>query len=95
MMKSTAYLINTSSGPVVDETALAEALKNGVIKGAALHVGETEPKWAEGLTELQNVVLTPHIASATIESRSAMGELAAKNIIAVLSGQLPLTPVKV
>ncbi len=94
MMKRSAYLINTSRGPVVDETALVEALKNGIIKGAALDVGETEPKWAEGLTNLPNVVLTPHIASATLEARSAMGELAAKNIIAVLSGQPPLTPVK-
>lgn len=94
MMKKTAYLINTSRGPVVDEVALVEALKNGIIKGAALDVGETEPKWAEGLIDLPNVVLTPHIASATIEARSAMGELAAKNIIAVLSGQSPLTPVQ-
>lgn len=95
MMKPTAYLVNTSRGPVVDEVALVEALKNDIIKGAALDVGETEPKWAAGLADLSNVVLTPHIASATIESRCAMGELAAKNIIAVLSGQPPLTPVKV
>lgn len=95
MMKRTAYLINTSRGPVVDEVALVEALKNKTIAGAALDVGETEPKWAPGMVDLENVVLTPHIASATIEARSAMGELAAKNIIAVLSGQPPLTPVKV
>lgn len=94
MMKPTAYLVNTSRGPVVDEGSLREALKTGVIAGAALDVGETEPKWAEGMAELENVVLTPHIASATVESRSAMGELAAKNIIAVLSGQPPLTPIK-
>lgn len=94
LMKPTTYLINTSRGPVIDENALVEALKNGTIKGAALDVGETEPKWAPGLIDLPNVVLTPHIASATLEARSAMGELAAKNIIAVLSGQLPLTPVK-
>lgn len=94
MMKPTAYLINTSRGPVVDEHALVEALKNKVIAGAALDVGETEPRWADGLVDLPNVVLTPHIASATIEARSAMGELAAKNIIAVLSGQSPLTPVQ-
>lgn len=93
LMKKTAYLINTSRGPVVNEASLVEALKNGIIKGAALDVGETEPKWAPGLIELDNVVLTPHIASATIEARSAMGELAAKNIIAVLSGQPPLTPI--
>ena len=95
MMKPTAYLINTSRGPVVAEAELVEALKNKVIAGAALDVGETEPKWAAGLADLPNVVLTPHIASATTEARSAMGELAAKNIIAVLSGQPPLTPVKV
>lgn len=94
MMKSTSYLVNTSRGPVVDEAALVEALKNGVIRGAGLDVFENEPKHAPGLDELENVVLTPHIASATIEARSAMGELAAKNIIAVLSGQLPLTPIK-
>lgn len=94
MMKKTAYLINTSRGPVVDEAALVEALKNKTIAGAALDVGETEPKWAPGLTDLPNVALTPHIASATTEARSAMGELAAKNIIAVLSGQPPLTPVQ-
>lgn len=95
MMKPSAYLVNTSRGPVVDETALVEALKSGTIKGAALDVFENEPNHAPGLDELTNVVLTPHIASATIEARSAMGELAAKNIIAVLSGQPPLTPVKV
>lgn len=95
MMKKTAYLINTSRGPVVDEAVLVEALKNGTLKGAALDVGETEPKWAPSLVDLENVVLTPHIASATIEARSQMGELCAKNIIAVLSGQSPLTPVKV
>ena len=94
MMKRTAYLINTSRGPVVAEAELVEALKNKVIAGAALDVGETEPKWASGLSDLPNVVLSPHIASATIEARSQMGELAAKNIIAVLSGQSPLTPIK-
>ena len=94
MMKPTAYLVNTSRGPVVDEVALVEALKNGTIKGAALDVGENEPKWAEGLTELSNVVLTPHIASATVEARSGMGDLAAENIIEVLNGREPKTPIK-
>ena len=94
LMKPTAYLVNTSRGPVVAEAELVEALKNKVIAGAALDVGETEPKWAEGLVDLSNVVLTPHIASATLEARCAMGELAAKNIIEVLSGRSPLTSVQ-
>ncbi|MDD2753046.1 MAG: D-glycerate dehydrogenase [Candidatus Portnoybacteria bacterium] len=94
MMKKTAYLVNTSRGPIVDEAALVEALKAGEIKGAALDVYEQEPKMAPGLAELPNTVLVPHIASATEETRSAMSELAAKNIIAVLSGEAPLTPVK-
>lgn len=94
MMKKTAYLINTARGPIVDEKALVNALKNGEIKGAALDVYEEEPKMAPGLAELPNTVLTPHTASATEETRSAMSELAAKNIIAVLSGQPALTPIK-
>jgi glyoxylate reductase len=93
MMKKTAYLINTSRGPVVDENALVEALKNGVIRGAALDVFEQEPKMAPGLAELPNTVLTPHTASATEETRGAMSELAAKNIIEVLNGRPPITPV--
>jgi len=94
MMKKSAYLINTSRGPIIDEAALVEALKNGVIKGAALDVYENEPAMAPGLAELPNTVLTPHTASATEETRGAMSELAAKNIIAVLSGEAPLTQVK-
>lgn len=95
LMKKTSYLINTSRGSVVDEAALVEALKNKTIAGAGLDVFENEPKLSPGLEALPNVILTPHIASATVEARSAMGELAAKNIIAVLSGNPPLTPVKV
>jgi len=94
MMKKTAYLINTARGPIVDENALVAALKNGDIKAAGLDVYEQEPKMAEGLAQLPNTVLTPHTASATEETRGAMSELAAKNIIAVLSGQAPITPVK-
>lgn len=94
MMKKTAYLVNTSRGPVVAEAELVEALKNKTIAGVALDVGETEPKWALGLVDLPNVVLTPHIASATYEARSAMGELAVRNIIEVLSGRLAITPIK-
>ena len=93
MMKKTAYLINTSRGPIVDEAALVEALKAGEIKGAALDVYEQEPNMAPGLAELPNTVLTPHTASATEETRSAMSELAAKNIIAVLAGGAPLTQI--
>jgi len=93
MMKKTAYLINTSRGPVVDENALVAALKNGDIKGAALDVYEQEPKMAEGLAQMPNTVLTPHTASATEETRGAMSELAAKNIIEVLNGRPPITPV--
>lgn len=94
MMKKTAYLINTSRGQVIDEAALVVALENKIIRGAALDVFEDEPKLAVGLVEIENVVLTPHIASATEETRGAMAELAANNIIAVLSGEAALTPVK-
>lgn len=89
MMKPTAYLVNTSRGPVIDEVALVDALKNKVIKGAGLDVYENEPNLAPGLAELENVVLTPHTASATEETRAAMSEVAAKNIIATLEGQVP------
>lgn len=88
-MKKTAYLINTSRGPVVDENALVEALEKKQLAGAALDVFENEPKLAPGLAELSNVVLTPHTASATVEARSAMSEMAAKNIIEVLEGRIP------
>ncbi len=88
-MKKTAYLINTSRGPVIDEKALAAALKEGAIRGAALDVFEFEPEITESLKTLDNVILTPHIASGTEETRQAMSELAAQNIIAGLSGQQP------
>ncbi len=94
LMKKTAYLVNTSRGPIVDEAALAKALKAKKIAGAALDVFENEPKMDAGLKKLSNVVVTPHTASATNETRSAMSELAAKNIIEVLSGRSPLTQVK-
>lgn len=93
LMKRTAYFINTSRGPVIDESALVDALKSGLIKGAALDVYEKEPAMAPGLSQLENVIVVPHIGSATEEARSAMSELAAKNIIAVLSGEKPLTPI--
>ncbi len=94
MMKKTAYLINTSRGPVVDEKALVQALKDGEIKGAALDVYEDEPKLSAGLVELPNTVLTPHTASATVETRSKMSEMAADNIIAALEGKIPPNLVK-
>jgi len=89
LMKKSAYLVNTSRGPVVDEAALVEALKNGVIRGAALDVYENEPALTPGLTELQNVILAPHTGSATDEARNAMSALAAQAILDVLDGKLP------
>lgn len=89
MMRSSAYLINTSRGSVVDEFALAHALKNGVIRGAAIDVFENEPQIEKQLLELDNVILTPHIASATEATRSKMAEIAAKNIIEALEGRIP------
>lgn len=89
MMKKTAYLVNTSRGPVIDEQALVTALREGWIKGAALDVFEHEPKLTPGLAELSNVIVTPHIASATEETRSKMAECAAENIIAALEGKTP------
>lgn len=90
LMKPTAYLINTSRGPIVDEAALVETLKGEKIRGAALDVYEKEPNLAPGLAELPNVVLTPHTASATIETRSAMAVLAAQAVLDVLAGKLPV-----
>jgi glyoxylate reductase len=92
-MKRTAYLINTARGPVVDEAALAWALKQRLIAGAALDVYENEPQVHEELFGLENVMLIPHIASATTETRTAMADLAASNVLAVLQGEQPLTPV--
>lgn len=86
-MKETAYLINTARGPVIDEKALIEALKNKVIAGAALDVFEYEPYVPEELMELENAVLAPHVASATKETRERMGMIAAENIIAALKGE--------
>ncbi len=93
-MKPTAYLINTSRGPIVDEHALAEALRDKVIKGAALDVFENEPAMDPMLKDLDNVIVTPHIASATEETRQRMGEVAAKNILAVLKNKAPANPVQ-
>jgi len=87
LMKKTAYLINTSRGAVIDEKALVFALQQKQIAGAGMDVYEFEPVLTKGLTALSNVVLTPHIASATTEARSAMSVVAAKNILAVLEGK--------
>ena len=90
MMKPTAYLINTSRGGVVDERALVEALRGGVIAGAGLDVFEKEPiEMDNPLIGMKNVVLTPHIGSGSVESRTAMAVLAAKNLAAGLKGERP------
>jgi glyoxylate reductase len=92
-MKSSAYLVNTARGAIVDEAALAAALRGGVIAGAGLDVYENEPEVHPDLLELDNAVLLPHLGSATIETRTAMAELAARNVVAVLTGRQPPTPV--
>jgi len=89
MMKPTAYLVNTSRGPVIDEAALVDALKNKVIRGAGLDVFENEPRLTPGLADLENIILTPHAASATEETRAKMSEVAALNIIDALEGGRP------
>jgi glyoxylate reductase len=92
-MKRSAFLINTARGPVVDEAALAWALQQHLIAGAALDVFENEPAVHPDLLMLENVLLVPHLASGTTETRTAMAELAADNVLAVLQGRPPLTPV--
>ncbi len=89
LMKKTAILINTSRGPVVDEAALVNALKTGEIWAAGLDVYEFEPEFSEGLMELDNAILCPHIASATFETRTKMGTIAVSNILAAMRGELP------
>jgi glyoxylate reductase len=92
-MRADAYLVNTTRGPVVDEAALAAALRDGVIRGAGLDVFEHEPEVHPALLELENAVLIPHLGSATIETRTAMAVLAARNAAAILNGGPPLTAV--
>jgi glyoxylate reductase len=92
-MKPSAVLVNAARGPIVDEAALAVALAEGRIAAAGLDVYEHEPRVEPGLLGLDNVVLSPHLGSATVETRTAMATLAARNAISVLRGQGPLTPV--
>jgi lactate dehydrogenase-like 2-hydroxyacid dehydrogenase len=95
MMKKDAYLINTARGPVVDEVALTEALKDGTIKGAGLDVYEFEPHVTAGLLELDDVVLTPHIASARESVRVKMAEIVGNNIVAFFETGTALNPIKI
>lgn len=92
-MKRTAFLVNTARGPIVDEEGLAWALKERLIAGAALDVYEREPEVTASLMALENVVLAPHLGSATRETRTAMADMAVRNAVAVLEGNPPLTPV--
>jgi lactate dehydrogenase-like 2-hydroxyacid dehydrogenase len=89
LMKKSAILVNTSRGPVINEEELADALKSGVIYGAGLDVYEREPEVDKGLLGLANVVLSPHLGSATLETRENMGLMAARNIVAALRGEVP------
>jgi len=93
-MKRTAYLINTARGPVVDEAALAWALRERLIAGAGLDVFEAEPRVHADLLPIEHAVLSPHLGSATRETRLAMADLAARNVVAVLQGEPPLTPIR-
>ncbi|MDA2960028.1 MAG: D-glycerate dehydrogenase [Actinomycetota bacterium] len=93
MMRDDAVLINTARGPVVDEAALVNALREGFIGAAGLDVYENEPEVHSGLLTLDNVVLLPHLGSATVETRTAMAQLAARNVVEVLAGRAPLSAV--
>jgi glyoxylate reductase len=93
LMPAGAFLVNTARGPLVDEAALVQVLREGHLGGAGLDVYEYEPSVHPGLLEREDVVLVPHIGSATRETRAAMAELAARNILAVLAGEEPPTPV--
>ena len=93
LMKKTAILVNAARGPIVDEAALVRALSEGWIAGAGLDVFEEEPKVHPGLLPLKNVVLAPHIASASFDTRLAMASLAVRNCLAVLDGKPAITPV--
>jgi glyoxylate reductase len=92
-MKSTAILVNTARGPLVDEAALVELLRERRIAGAGFDVYEHEPRLSPGLSELSNVVLLPHLGSATTATRARMAEMAAQNVLAVLAGREPDNPI--
>jgi glyoxylate reductase len=92
-MKRSVYLVNTARGPVIDEEALAWALEQRLIAGAALDVYEREPEIHPDLFKFENVLLVPHLGSGTVDTRTAMADLAVENVVAVLSGRPPLTPV--
>ena len=92
-MKKSAFLVNTARGPIVDEQALVDALQAREIAGAGLDVFEFEPKINQGLLDRDDVVLIPHLGSATTETRDAMAMLAANNAVAIANGRAPLTPV--
>jgi glyoxylate reductase len=89
MMKKESYLINTARGPIIDEKALVKALKGGVIRGAALDVFENEPAIEQELMNMDNVVIVPHIGSASYRTRTKMAIMAAKNLISALRGERP------
>jgi len=92
-MKSTAFLVNTARGPIVEEKALIQALREKWIAGAGLDVYEFEPEVSKELIKMDNVVLLPHIGSATKSTREEMARIAAENLLAVLEGNLPIAVV--
>jgi glyoxylate reductase len=89
-MKPTAVLVNTARGPIIDEPALVDALRNKRIAAAGLDVYEHEPALADGLAQLENVVLLPHLGSATMETRDEMGRMCAQAVVDVLRGSRPV-----
>jgi glyoxylate reductase len=94
LMKRSAVLVNAARGPIVDEKALVKALKTGRIRGAGLDVYELEPKMAAGLAQCQNAVLAPHLASASLETRTKMGLMAAQGLVDILvNKKMPAHPV--